>query len=405
MSRFPALTLLGLTAIFAACSPKPPLEFGDPETMAIAAGDGVIGPRFASGPDGELVMSWMERRAQGATLRYSRLVDGAWKQPTDIVTDTRMFVNWADMPSVVPLEGNHWAAHWLSYSADETYSYDVLVAQSSDGGRTWSEPVAAHTDGTPTEHGFVSMYREPEGVALLWLDGRDTGKETTGNPLDTSMTLRAAIVTPDGDRLNEQLVDDSVCDCCQTDVAVSSKGPIAVYRDRTADEIRDIYLTRYVDGRWQAGTRIHTDDWTIPGCPVNGPSIAADDDLVAIAWFSAAGNRPVVRVILSTDGGDTFGEPVEIADGHISGYVGVALVDRGTAAVSWVARGDDSAGNPVKLRTVTTAGRLGPVSTVGTTNVLRVVPQLGYQNGALHLAWIDQAGESTGLRAFRMPIR
>lgn len=372
--------------------------------MAIITGEGVVGPRFATGPDDELVMSWMEREAQGATLRYSQLTDGEWEPPADVVNDARMFVNWADMPSVFPVQGAHWAAHWLSYSADETYSYDVLVAQSTDGGRTWGEPVAAHTDGTPTEHGFVSMHREPEGVALLWLDGRETGSEATDNPLDTSMTLRAAVLTPEGDRVGEQLVDDSVCDCCQTDVAVSSKGPIAVYRDRTADEIRDIYLTRYIGGRWQPGTRLHADNWMIPGCPVNGPVIEADGDTVAIAWFSAADNRPVVRAILSEDGGDTFGPPVEIAAGHISGYLGIALLDARTAAVSWVARGDGDRGNPIQVRSVTATGEPGPVRTVGHSRMLRVVPQLAYRDGALFLAWTDEAGETTAMAAVRVPI-
>jgi hypothetical protein len=88
------------------------------------------------------------------------------------------------------VKDDHLIAHWLRYSADKTYSYDVVVSQSVNAGETWSEAVTAHSDGTPTEHGFVSMYPDVDGVGLLWLDGRDTANEPAENVLDTSMTLR-----------------------------------------------------------------------------------------------------------------------------------------------------------------------------------------------------------------------
>ena len=33
------------------------------------------------------------------------------------------------------------------------------------------------------------------------------------------------------------------CDCCQTDAALTARGPLLVYRGRTPDEIRDISPT------------------------------------------------------------------------------------------------------------------------------------------------------------------
>jgi len=397
-----ALVLTG--ALTAACAPDAPQEFGPAEVGESPAGVASLGAHFTRGPAGRIAMSWMERRDSGAALRYSVYDEGRWRPAVTVVEDPKMFVNWADMPSVMRIDGERWIAQWLSYSADKTYSYDVVVAQSTDGGRSWGDPVKAHTDDTPTEHGFVSMHREQEGVALLWLDGRDTGGEPTDNPLDTSMTLRAAVLTPDGRRLNEQLVDDSICDCCQTDVAVSSRGPIAVYRDRTADEVRDIYLTRYVDGHWQPGERIHADNWVIPGCPVNGPSIAARDDLVVISWFSAGSGEPIVRAILSTDGGATFAPPVDIAAGHIAGYLGTAILDEYNVAISWMARGDAD-GNPIHVRSLAASGQLGSVHTVGTSLQPRVVPQLARAGDELVLAWSDADGDSTRIVSARVPIR
>ena len=126
------------------------------------------------------------------------------ENPKTVLAEPQMFVNWADRPIVIPANGDTLLAQWLRYSADETYSYDILTSRSTDNGETWSEPLSPHDDGTPTEHGFVSHYRAANGTALIWLDGRKTGGEETDNPADTAMTLRTATLTPDGQLTDEQ---------------------------------------------------------------------------------------------------------------------------------------------------------------------------------------------------------
>ena len=396
------IVCLLLGACLVACTDVTPPVFDEPFPLTVPAGDHVVGPRLTSSRDGKIVLSWMRRDEQGATLRFSTLDRDKWQPATDVVADSDMFVNWADLPSVQVL-GGQWVAHWLSKSAAATYAYDVLLAFSSDGGLSWSEPVRPHTDGTPTEHGFVSIRPQGDAAALLWLDGRKTGGAATDNPGDTSMTLRAATVAPDGTLADEQLVDEIVCDCCQTDVAVSSRGPLAVYRDRSVDEIRDIYLARFDKGRWQAGAAIADDDWRIAGCPVNGPAIDADGDLVVIAWFSAANDRTVVRAIVSSNGGRSFKKPLEIASDRVSGHVGVAIIDGNSAAVSWV-ESDNRGTNAINIRAITTSGNLGPVQTVGRTDLRQIYPQMVRNGDKLILVWTDEFNEATQLASIEVPI-
>jgi hypothetical protein len=403
MRLFSLLTGLFLTACVTACAPANKGVFGEPEMLATPATGKVSGPRLSEGDGDNLVLSWMESGDSGTDLRFASWEGAGFGEARNVVTEPRMFVNWADLPSVLHVGGNHWLAHWLRYSAEMTYSYDFVVSQSFDGGKSWSKPVEAHDDRTPTEHGFVSLHRDPEGVALLWLDGRDTAGAPSDHILDTSMTLRTAVITPDGERVREQLVDDSVCDCCQTDIAVSASGPVAVYRDRTADEIRDIYVTRSVDGAWQAGVPLHADNWNIPGCPVNGPSIVARNDDVAVAWFTAANDTPSVRIAFSSDSAVTFEDPVEIASGQLAGFVGLAIIDDGLFAVSWVSR-TESGNNAINIRSVTSDGRLGMAQRIATTEQLRVLPQLANVDDNLVLAWTDEINDTRILRVARIPV-
>ncbi len=376
--------------LLAACSCSREGGLGAFEPIETPAQEGATGPRISRLENGVPVVSWMEKRENGGVLRAAIFEHGGFAEAVDVSTDERMFVNWADTPSVSRLSDTHWLAHWLRYSAEETYSYDVVVSQTLDAGATWSEPAVIHDDGTQTEHGFVSTYRAETGLGLLWLDGRLTPRGP--------MTLRGAIVTEDGSLLEEREVDSDVCDCCQTSIAVSSRGPLAVYRDRTGEEIRDIYMSRHDGERWSTGTRLYADNWRIPGCPVNGPAIVAEGDFVAVAWFSAAGDRPVVRVIMSTDSGETFGDPVDIASRNTLGYVGIDILDRGHIVVSSVGKTDTGA-NAIHVRAVTADGQAMPSVPVGTTQQLRVLPQLAAVNDEIVVVWTDEADGVRSMKA------
>ena len=54
------------------------------------------------------------------------------------------------------------------------------------------------------------------------------------------------------------------------------------FRNRTDDEIRDIYVTRYEMGRWTAGKAVHDDGWQIHACPINGPAVSAHGRITGV---------------------------------------------------------------------------------------------------------------------------
>ena len=76
-------------------------------------------------------------------------------------------------------------------------------------------------------------------MGLVWLDGRQFAAAEKDDSIAREMTLRFRQVEVDGTPGIETLVDGRVCDCCQTDAAMTPKGPVVVYRDRTEEEIQD----------------------------------------------------------------------------------------------------------------------------------------------------------------------
>ena len=399
MHRFiPALLLL-----LAGCSqPDAPDEFSA-DTLPVPAGIDAAGPRVSGGAGRPLVLSWMESDETGTTLRYSTFRDGGWAPPQTVVSGKNMFVNWADMPSVKVLADEHWVAHWLEMAGPLTYSYHIVMAQSFDSGRTWSAPVKPHTDGTPTEHGFVSVYPHDGKVAAIWLDGRKTGGEHGGDPQASGMTLRSAVIGADNALYSKQEIDGLICDCCQTDVAMTAEGPVAVYRDRTVDEIRDIYVARHVDSRWQPGTALHDDSWRIAGCPVNGPAIDARGADVAAAWFSVPDQAPAVQIKFSQDSAASFGPALKLATEGALGHVDAVMLEDASAVVSWLQAAAGGRGKLV-LRRVTSGGQMGPEFDVVSNAAARSVPQMAIAGDDLVLVWTEARDDGKRIASARIPI-
>jgi hypothetical protein len=316
------------------------------------------------------------------------------------------FVNWADYPSVVVDSSRRLWAHWLLRGGAGGYDYGIRVAHSDDGGATWSEPWTPHDDGTSTEHGFVSILPMDDGIGLSWLDGRKYAAGADGTPPTREMTVRFRTVDGSGAPGAEQTLDERSCDCCQTDAAMAEEGPVVVYRDRTEDEIRDIYITRWSADGWTPGAPVHSDGWVIAGCPVNGPAVGARGRSLAVAWFTAAGDVPRVKVAFSADGGATFGEPLQIDGGDPAGRVDLVLQEDGSALVSWLER-TGGEGAEVRLRRVGEDGTMSGALTVATSSSGRAsgFPRMAQvAGGDLIMAWTDILSDVARVRVVRVEV-
>ena len=357
-------------------------------------------PNIYKGADGRIYLTWIEKQGDKIyALRFAVRSGSAWSAPKTVIEGENLFVNWADFPSLVELPDGALVAHWLvKGNAAGAHSYDVNIARSTDEGKTWGKPIVPHRDGTKTEHGFVSMLPLAAGRAgAIWLDGRNFKENANeGHGSSTNeMTLRYATINANGQLSEEMLLDSRVCDCCQTSAALTSEGPIVVYRDRSEKEIRDISVVRFNKGRWTEPQTVHADGWEIHGCPVNGPSVSADGKRVAVAWFTAAKETPRVKVIFSGDSGATFGQPIQVDEAAPVGRVDVLMLADGSALVSWLER--VAKGGEVKVRRVRPDGSRDEAITVAESSAARAsgFPQMARSRDEIIFAWTDPGSPST----------
>lgn len=365
MTRIPALLLL-LAALAA---------HADVVDVAVPAPAGSSEPFLFADARGALLLSWIEQGdGASASLRFARYDGRAWSAPQTIRTADDFFVNWADIPAVIADARGTLYAQWLQKNGDG-YAHDVWFAVSTDGGKSWTAPARLNRDGKKAEHGFTSLVPLPGGGAsAVWLEGGD--EETT--------LLRYAAIDRRGALSAEVVLDERVCDCCQTALTTGPGGTVIAYRDRSADETRDIAIIHSSTKGWTKPAPLHADGWHIKACPVNGPQLDSRGDAVAAAWFTAADEQARVFAALSSDGGKTFGAPVRIDGGAPIGRVDVVAHSGGALAV-WL-----EGGSPATI-VARQLAPLGPIVTLGETTNARAagVPRAAFLGDTAYIAWTE----------------
>ncbi|MGY6745002.1 MAG: exo-alpha-sialidase [Cecembia sp.] len=391
------LLLLTLSIGFFSCSGKEKAEQAERSIIT-------SGPEFKSTSaevhlpylfvsQDKMYISWIESEQGYHQFYWSSLEEQSLGEKELIAGGENWFVNWADYPQVNAFKDGSLMATYLKKSGPGTFSYDIWYAVRQDQGN-WTEPKVLHDDQTQTEHGFVSMSPWKENMLVTWLDGRYTVSHSSHNhhthQHQGQMTLRAALVNNTGEKLNEWLLDDRVCDCCQTASAITDLGPVVIFRDRSENEIRDIGFQRWEEDQWSPSQPVYMDLWEIAACPVNGPRISTYKQHLAIAWFTAAKGQAEVKVIFSEDQGKTMSAPVLCDLGNPIGRVAIEMLNEEVAFLVWM---EDQR---ILGRTVSTSGKLGRPLEIAKSSENRSsgFPQLKKTANKLWLAWTDDSEEA-----------
>lgn len=337
--------------------------------------------------DGSLSLSWISSSDENnASLNFSQFKNGKWEKAQTVAKGSDWFVNWADFPAHA-INEDLILTNYLKKSDSRTYTYDIILNLQKLSGEKIKEDFVLNNDGIKAEHGFVSIIpNENQGFYITWLDGRNTtAKELDGH--HKPMTIRFAEITAMGAVINEAELDSATCDCCQTSIAASDNGPIVVYRDRSKEEVRDIYFTQRINNVWETPAPVYNDEWVINGCPVNGPKVDANSNNFAVSWFTVSNGKPTVKLSFLKYNEESFGSPIKINDHNALGRVDLKYLNDQEVIVSYMEV--DNIGTYLTIKKVSIDGVVSEPITISEIDGGRNtgVPQLEIFNNDIYVVW------------------
>ncbi|MGH9893559.1 MAG: sialidase family protein [bacterium] len=118
------------------------------------------------------------------------------------------------------------------------------------------------------------------------------------------------------------LVSKPTCGCCGTKVAQGANGPLyattrAQWKELKGsyDDVRDIFVSTSRDhgGSWSKAVKIHDDRFKISGCPDITSGLAVDSrGRLHAAWYTGTDRHPGIFYARSEDEGKSFSKPLAL---------------------------------------------------------------------------------------------
>lgn len=382
-----ALLGTGAAVTMVACG-RTPARFGAVEVLSNTTSVGAA-PMFAVAPNGDQAAAWVSAPGGGTDGRlYVSVNNGAPVMLRD---------------SLGPVEPHGEVPPKLAYEPDGTLAALYVVGKlvpgkrfpasalrfvrSSDGGRTWSEPVTVTDDGEFGSNSFHALHASDDGTLFAaWLDSRE-GKSAVflSRSTDEGRTWEP----------NRRISLGEACPCCRTAIATAPHGVVYLaWREVTAGNVRDIVVARSTDNGTTFGpaTRVHADGWVIDGCPHAGPSMQVDSHgRVHIAWWTGKEGAAGVWYAKSADG-SRFSEPVPLGVARQSrpAHVQLALTPDDRIVTAW---DDGTVKLPrVMVRVSTDGGKtFAPAEQLSAEGAAGQFPVLAVRGDSVAVAWTGQS--------------
>ncbi len=302
-------------------------------------------PDVAAVRDGRLAVTWAVVNTAGKAdivLSFFAPRENSWSAPRRVNLDSRTAVAGRQVgPRVAASPSGRIAVSWVDRARDPWG--DIVVSVFDGRGEVFSPPQRVNDDaGTGTGQEYHDIAFTPDGsLCLVWLDERDA-------PADRENTKQLYFVSsPDGGRTfapSEALTASpgGVCPCCRPTLVAGEDGSLhVIYRDRVGSSLFVRVRTRPGGEESFLDPVTLSSGWDFPGCPVNGPALAAGpDNKVWALWVDGDEDRESLWWARSDDGGRSFAvkQMIDPAGTFSAGAGRLGLAERAfsRAGATWV---------------------------------------------------------------------
>jgi hypothetical protein len=369
--------------------------------------------------------------------------------------DGRLFAVWTEDETREAIKPSSSSAHQHSGKMAPSPLRRALLAASADGGKTWSTPRLVNT-GTEAiqgeENGPKVAFDGAHRTYVVWSIPGEKGDKTRANirfamdngkggftPAQTLNEVKDAArfpiiefspdgnlvvawidrridnpkprqlylmrLAPDGKALTKNYpVGEGLCECCKLGISFADGGKTVYMVDRQVDDkqIRNHVLRKSTDGgrSFGAPVEISDDGWQVPSCPHSGPSIGRDSrGRIHVSWFTLGRSEKEAGIYYSAskDGGKSFA-PRQLVDANTAPeilYSSLIVGDDDTVYLAW-SNLDGKGKAQVFMRTLAADGRTWrPIQQLSHAEGNASRPVLALRKNQLHVAWTETDGEDS----------
>ncbi|MFO1108589.1 MAG: sialidase family protein [Bradyrhizobium sp.] len=272
-----------------------------------------VTPAFAS--DGTLWLAWMA----GGKVSVASSRDGGGSFSAQVeATPERLNLDWGpDARPKIAIDGKGHIALTFAIFKDKAFNGQVLYTHSEDGGKSFASPRPITADNESQR--FETVGFDGNGALFAtWLDKRNRlPAQQAGKKYEGAALFFASSVDGGASYSDARMAIDNTCECCRLALAFDpSNRPVVVFRNIFEGGVRDHAVITFAD-RATAGEahRVAVDDWQIAACPHHGPSLAITaKGSYHVTWFTNGKARKGLFYAHSRDRGRTFSEPLAIGD-------------------------------------------------------------------------------------------
>lgn len=337
------------------------------------------------------------------TLRMSHDSGDHWMPPTQLTAPGVTVTTSAENAPQLAAHGMYAFALWQQRDASGVAQ--LLLARSTGMGAAPPSitPVTDKPLTDKTYSGFATLATAPNGdLYAAWLDGRDKTSDSTG-----TFNVYLARSTDHGLSFHPNVkVATLACPCCRPSVAIAANGNVYVaYRHVFGDNERDIAVATSTDHgeHFAPPVRIANDRWKLFGCPESGPVAATQGNKLVVAWYTAAGRHPGIRLTASRDAGRTFSRELSVSDGIANAnHPYLSATDDGTLAIAFSGRPASQSGSwdaiqPFALR-IDNRGRVSAPTAIPADTTGERYPTLTLApDGDVYAIWSGNDGTPASL--------
>ena len=348
-----------------------------------------VTPAFAA--DGTLWLAWMA----GGKISVASSSDAGKSFSTPVeATPEKLNLDWGpDARPKIAIDGKGGIALVFSIFKDKAFNGQALNARSDDGGKSFAaaRPITADNE----SQRFEAIGFDINGALFAaWLDKRNrvpvqqAGKKYEGAGLFFASSKDGGATYSDA-----RIAIDNTCECCRLGLAFDPQNhPVVVFRNIFEGGVRDHAVITFADAATSGEPRrVAVDDWQIAACPHHGPSLAiSQNGTYHVTWFTNGKARKGLFYAHSRDGGKTFSAPLAIGDAKRSPSRPFVLAGSHGLTIAW--KEFDGERTTVKLMTSSDDGETWTKpKTVAETTDTSDHPLLVNDGRRTYLSWMTKA--------------